>query len=223
MSENVIRILLADDHAVLRAGLRVLLNSEPDMEVVGEASNGTEALERIDSVRPNVVVLDLSMPGLSGLDIIERITSDHPQTRVLVLTMHDDKQYILHVLQAGGAGYVLKSGADTELIDAIRHVAQGHSYLYPEATQVLLEAYRGDEKDEPEADDLELLSDREREVLIFTALGYSSREIGETLYLSPKTVDTYRQRVMDKLHLESRADLVKYALKKKLIDSDTLP
>ena len=121
---------------------------------------------------------------------------------------------------------MLKSGADTELIDAIRHVAQGHSYLYPEATQVLLEAYRGDqsdEKDEPGADDLELLSDREREVLIFTALGYSSREIGETLYLSPKTVDTYRQRMMDKLHLESRADLVKYALKKKLIDSDTLP
>lgn len=225
MTENVIRILLADDHAVLRAGLRMLLNSEHDMSVVGEASDGNAALEQIDALQPDVVVLDLSMPDVGGLDIIEHVTTEYPKTRVLVLTMHADKQYILHVLQAGGAGYVLKSGADTELIDAIRHVASGGSYLYPEATQVLLEAYRdrSEEKDESEDDSLELLSEREREVLTFTALGYSSREIGKMLYLSPKTVDTYRQRVMDKLQLNSRADLVQYALKKKLMDSDTLP
>lgn len=224
MTETDIRILLADDHAVLRAGLRALLNSEADMRVVAEAGDGHEALAQIEAERPDVVVLDLSMPELSGLDIIEEITSNYPETRVLVLTMHADKQYILHVLQAGGAGYVLKSSADTELINAIRHVSKGNSYLYPEATQVLLEAYRDQADDpEPETDSLDLLSDREREVLTLTALGHSSREIGEMLYLSPKTVDTYRQRVMAKLQLDSRADLVHYALKKKLLDSDDLP
>ncbi len=225
MSETQIRILLADDHAVLRAGLRVLLNSERDMAVVGEASDGAETLQQIELMRPDVVVLDLTMPGMSGLDIIDHITTNYPQTRVLVLTMHADKQYILHVLQAGGAGYVLKSGADTELIHAIRHVAQGKSYLYPEATQVLLDAYRDqtDDNESPETDTLDMLSDREREVLTLTALGYSSREIGEMLYLSPKTVDTYRQRLMDKLRLDSRAELVQYALKKNLLDGDSLP
>lgn len=223
MTPTEIRILLADDHAVLRAGLRALLNSEPDMCVVAEAGDGREALQQIEAERPDVVVLDLSMPDISGLDIIETITTEHPDTKVLVLTMHADKQYILRVVQAGGAGYVLKSSADTELINAIRRVSQGSSYLYPEATQVLLEAYRDQANDpQTETDSMNLLSDREREVLTLTALGHSSREIGEMLYLSPKTVDTYRQRVMSKLQLESRADLVQYALKKKLLDTDDL-
>lgn len=224
MPETEITILLADDHAVLRAGLRALLNSEPDMVVVGEAGDGQDALHQIDIQRPDVVVLDLSMPDVGGLDIIGTITTDYPDTQVLVLTMHADKQYILRVLQAGGAGYVLKSSADTELIDAIRSVAQGNTYLYPEATQVLLEAYRDQTGESPpETDSLDQLSEREREVLTLTALGYSSREIAEMLYLSSKTVDTYRQRVMTKLQLDSRADLVQYALKKKLLSSNDLP
>ena len=216
-----IRILLADDHAVLRAGLKALLNSEPDLTVVGEASNGREALAQIAALRPDVVVLDLMMPEVKGLDIIEDCTQQHPDTRVLVLTMHADTQYIRHVMQAGGAGYVLKSAADTELIAAIRQIAQGNSYLTPGVTNVLLADYR-DQHQEPEEkppSELDLLSDREREVLIMTALGYSSKEMGEMLFISPKTVDTYRQRVMEKLNLERRADLVQYALKHELLET----
>lgn len=221
MTEKMIRILLADDHAVLRAGLRVLLNSESDITVVGEAGDGAETLNAIAAYQPDIVVLDLMMPNVKGLDIIEQITKTYPQTRVLVLTMHADTQYIRHVVKAGGAGYVLKSSADTELIKAIRIVASGSSYLTPAATQVLMSDYR--EQDEPliaseKASGLSLLSDREHEVLVMTALGYSSREIGELLFISPKSVDTYRQRLMEKLHLENRAELVQYALKNGLLE-----
>ncbi|MBK9745673.1 MAG: response regulator transcription factor [Chloroflexi bacterium] len=220
MVNHIIRIVLADDHAVLRAGLRVLLNAEPDINVVGEAGDGEEALHAIAQFQPDIIVLDLMMPNVKGLDIIEQVTQSYPHTRVLVLTMHSDTQYIRHVVKAGGAGYVLKSSADTELIKAIRVVASGGSYLTPEATQVLISDYR--EKDEPASKPvtgLDLLSEREHEVLVMTALGYSSREIGELLFISPKSVDTYRQRLMEKLRLENRAELVQYALKNGLLDS----
>lgn len=218
--DKAIRVLLADDHAVLRAGLRVLLNNEPDIEVVGEAGDGEEALRAIAQMTPDVVVLDLIMPNIKGLDIIEQIIEKHPHTRVLVLTMHADTQYIRHVMKAGGAGYVLKSSADTELIKAIRVVAGGGSYLTPEATQVLISDYRDKPDPAPkEESGLDLLSDREREVLVMTALGYSSREIGELLFISPKSVDTYRQRLMEKLQLENRAELVQYALKNGLLEA----
>lgn len=215
-----IRVLLADDHAVLRAGLRVLLNNEPDITVVGEAGDGERALAAIASLQPDVVVLDLMMPKVKGLDIIEKIVQDYPQTRILVLTMHTETQYIRHVIKAGGAGYVLKSSADTELIEAIRVIAAGRSYLAPEATQVLMSDYR-EQAATPEAAEpapVNPLSEREHEVLVMTALGYSSREIGELLFISPKSVDTYRQRLMDKLHLETRAELVQYALKNGLLE-----
>lgn len=220
MVNQIIRIVLADDHAVLRAGLRVLLNAEPDINVVGEAGDGEEALHAIAQFQPDIIVLDLMMPNVKGLDIIEQISKAYPHTRVLVLTMHAETQYIRHVVKAGGAGYVLKSSADTELIKAIRVVASGGSYLTPEATQVLISDYR--EKDEPASKPvtgLDLLSEREHEVLVMTALGYSSREIGELLFISPKSVDTYRQRLMEKLRLENRAELVQYALKNGLLDS----
>lgn len=221
MTENPIRILLADDHAVLRAGLRVLLNSEPDITVVGEAGDGAETLDAIAQYQPDIVVLDLMMPNVKGLDIIEQIAETYPQTRILVLTMHADTQYIRHVVKAGGAGYVLKSSADTELIKAIRIVASGSSYLTPEATQVLMSDYR-EQEEQPVSSaqqrGLSLLSDREHEVLVMTALGYSSREIGELLFISPKSVDTYRQRLMEKLQLENRAELVQYALKNGLLE-----
>lgn len=218
---QVIRVLLADDHAVLRAGLRVLLNSEPDLQVVSEAGDGAEALKVIEETRPDVVVLDLMMPHVKGLDIIEKIAQQYPETRVLVLTMHAETQYIRRVVQAGGSGYVLKSSADTELIEAIRIVAAGNSYLTPQATEVLLNDYREQSEAETESKSsgMQQLSDREHEVLVMTALGYSSREIGELLFISPKSVDTYRQRLMEKLKLESRAALVQYALNNGLLEA----
>jgi two-component system, NarL family, response regulator NreC len=220
MTENKIRIVLADDHVVLRAGLRALLNSEPDMLVVGEAGDGSEALEQVEQQQPDVLVLDLMMPNVKGIDIIENLTARFPTTRVLILTMHADTQYIRHVLKVGGAGYVLKSSADTELITAIREIAGGRSYLTPEATEILLADYRGqDTAEEPQPPELDLLSEREREVLVMAALGYSSREIGELLSISPKSVGTYRQRLMEKLNLESRAELVQYALRNGLLES----
>lgn len=218
--DQVIRVLLADDHAVLRAGLRVLLNNEPDIEVIGEAGDGEEAVRVITQLKPDIVVLDLMMPKVKGLDIIEQITTTHTKTRVLVLTMHSDKQYIRHVVKAGGAGYVLKSSADTELINAIRVVAGGGSYLTPEATLVLISDYREKEDATTKKESgLDLLSEREHEVLVMAALGYSSREIGELLFISPKSVDTYRQRLMEKLRLENRAELVQYALKNGLLEA----
>lgn len=220
MNEAKIRIVLADDHTVLRAGLRALLNSEPDMLVVGEAGDGSEAIIQVEQHQPDVLVLDLMMPNVKGLDIIESITTSHPGTRVLILTMHADTQYIRHVLKVGGAGYVLKNSADTELINAIREIASGNSYLTPEATEILLADYRGQDTEEtPAPSELDLLSEREREVLVMAALGYSSREIGELLSISPKSVGTYRQRLMDKLNLETRAELVQYALKNGLLES----
>ncbi len=220
MTDRIIRIVLADDHAVLRAGLRVLLNAEPDISVVGEAGDGAEALRAIALHQPDIIVLDLMMPNVKGLDIIEQVTQSYPHTRVLVLTMHADTQYIRHVMKAGGAGYVLKSSADTELITAIRVVASGNSYLTPEATQVLISDYRDKDEPHPKTDTgLGLLSEREHEVLVMTALGYSSREIGELLFISPKSVDTYRQRLMEKLQLENRAELVQYALKNGLLEA----
>ncbi len=218
--EEPIRVILADDHAVLRAGLRVLLNNEPDITVVGEAGDGEQALAAIGKLQPDIVVLDLMMPNVKGLDIIEKIVQDYPKTRILVLTMHTDTQYIRHVVKAGGAGYVLKSSADTELIEAIRVIASGNSYLTPEATQVLMSDYREQDSASSAAEEigLSLLSEREHEVLVMTALGYSSREVGELLFISPKSVDTYRQRLMEKLQLESRAELVQYALKNGLLE-----
>ncbi len=214
-----INILLADDHAVLRAGLRALLNAEPDMSVVGEAGDGDSAIRQVKNLSPDVVVLDLSMPGMNGLDVLEHITAVYFDTKVLVLTMHTEKQYIVRVIEAGGAGYVLKSAADRDLVDAIRQVHRGKTYLYPEAAQVLLDHYRQQaSRSAAPQDELDSLSEREREVLTLTAQGYSSREIGEKLIISPKTVDTYRQRLMEKLELHNRVALVQYALRKGLLD-----
>lgn len=205
-----IRVLLADDHAILRAGLRALLDAEPDMTVVGEAANGEEAVQQTRGLGPDVVVMDISMPVMDGLEATRRITADLATTRVLVLTMHAEQQYLLKVLEAGGSGYVLKRSADTELMEAIRTVHRGEAFLYPSATRLLLEAYQKGDRSHPPA--AGKLSEREAEVLRLTAEGYSNSEIGGQLYLSPKTVDTYRQRIMEKLGLHHRAELVRYAL-----------
>lgn len=221
MNTASIRVLLADDHAVLRAGLRALLNGEPNIIVIGEAGNGRETLEQVHLLQPDIVVLDLMMPEVKGIDIIDQLVQEYPHTRILVLTMHADTEYIRRVAMAGASGYVLKSSADTELIQAIREVAAGKSYLTSEATKALLEDYRG--RTSPAVPSPEPahnnLSEREHEVLVMTALGYSSKEVGDMLFISPKTVDTYRQRVMEKLNLESRAELVQYALKHGLLET----
>src|SRR5579884_1966487 len=211
-----IRVLLADDHAVLRAGLRALLAGEPDMEVVGEAEDGEDAIVQVERLRPDVVVLDIAMPRLNGLDAIQRIRALNLPCKVLVLTMHAEEQYLLQVLRAGGAGYVLKASADTELMEAIRTVHRGEVFLYPSATALLLKDYRGRIGGD-EDDHYDDLSEREREVLALTAAGYTNQEIADKLIISAKTVDTYRSRIMEKLNLHHRSELVKFPLRHGLL------
>ncbi|HEU5326619.1 MAG: response regulator [Thermomicrobiales bacterium] len=212
-----IRVLLADDHGILRAGLRALLGGEADMEVVGEAADGEEAVERATELDPDVVVLDIAMPRLDGLEATRRIRDRGLHAKVLILTVHAEERYLLPVLRAGGAGYVQKSGADTDLLDAIRTVARGDAFLYPGATRLLLADYLGREGEG--RDRGRDLSERERQVLALTAEGYSAQEIGDRLILSPKTVETYRERAMHKLGLRRRADLVHFALRSGLLQS----
>jgi two-component system response regulator NreC len=217
MSERI-RILLADDHAVLRAGLRALLSAEPDMEVVGEAGDGEEAVRQAALLRPDVVVMDIAMPGGGGLQATRAIRALGLPCKVLILTMHAEEQYLLPVIEAGGSGYVLKAGADSDLIEAIRIVHRDEVFLYPSAAKMLLSKYL----ERVDADDAAYdgLTPREREVLRLTAEGYTGQEIAERLVLSPKTIDTYRQRVMEKLNLHHRSELVKYALRKGLLRAD---
>jgi two-component system response regulator NreC len=210
MIPDKIRVLLADDHAVLRGGLRALLSLEPDMDVVGEVSTGEEAVERVRALRPHVVVMDLAMPGMGGMEATRQVMALNLGTRVLILTSHAEEEYLLPVLEAGASGYVQKTSADRDLILAVRTVARDEVFLYPSATRLLLRGYKT--AGHGENDPLHDLSEREREVLKLTAEGYGSGEIGKKLYLSPKTVDTYRSRLMQKLGLTHRAELVRFAL-----------
>lgn len=218
MAEKKIRILLVDDHPVLRSGLDALLALEPDMEVVGQASTGEEGIEKTRLLRPDVVVMDLAMPGIGGLEATRRIGELGLGARVLVLTSQAEEEFLLPVLEAGGSGYVRKTSADEDLIRAIQTVSRDEVFLYPNATKLLLRQYKLAEQ-KGEAGPLEKLSDREREVLGLTAEGYSSGEIGKKLYLSPKTVDTYRARLMQKLGLSHRSELVRLALDTGLLKS----
>jgi DNA-binding NarL/FixJ family response regulator len=212
-----IRVLLADDHAVLRAGLKALLNAEPDIEVVGEAADGQAAVEAAAKTRPDVIVMDIQMPRMSGLEATRVLKSNGVASKVLILTMHAESQYLLPLLEAGGSGYVLKSGADTELIEAIRTVYRGEVFLYPAATKLLVDGYLDRSH---EGDPYDGLTEREREVLKLVAEGYSGTEIAEQLIISPKTVDTYRERIMQKLGLRHRYELVRYALRKGMLKAE---
>ena len=213
-----IRILLVDDHMVVRLGLRALIDGEPDMIVVGEATNGLEAIVQTAALQPDVIVMDISMPEMDGLEATRRIRAEFAGSHILILTVHAQERYLFPVLKAGGSGYVLKSTVDTELLDAIRTVAQGSAFLYPSATKMLLEDYLG-QLQQGTQDAYETLSEREREVLKFLALGYTAKEVADKLALSPKTVETYRTRIMEKLNLHSRADLVQYALARGLLST----
>ena len=215
----MIRILLVDDHAILRSGLSALLELESDMEVVGEVGTGEEAIERVRALEPGVVVMDLDMPGMGGLEATRQIAALGLGTRVLVLTSHSEAEYLLAVLEAGGSGYVQKTKADEDLIAAIRVVARDEVFLYPSAAKLLLQGFRG-KGSRGEEDPLERLTEREREVLGFTAEGFSSAEIGKKLFISPKTVDTYRSRIMEKLGLHHRSELVRFALQQGLLKAE---
>lgn len=218
---NKIRVLLADDHAVLRAGLKVLLSSEPDIEICGEAENGSEAVAHSQELLPDVVVMDLRMNGteLDGIEATRTIAAMPNGPRVLVLSMYDDPAFMDQALAAGAAGYARKRDADTDLLSAIRAVARGEAYLAPALTTVMLRRISEPDGDEggPERD----LSVREVEVLRQLALGYNNRQIAETLGLSVKTVETYKARVMDKLGVHGRAGLVRYALTHGLLADQT--
>jgi two-component system response regulator NreC len=214
------RILLADDHAVLRAGLRLLLNNQPEFEVIGEASSGIEALTLAESLQPDLILLDLSMPGLGGLDALPALRRYAPSARILILTMHDDPEYLRQALKSGAAGYVLKKAADVELLSAARAVSRGEVYVHPSMTRSLLEDLIPQVEASDELEEWNGLSDREQEVLRQVALGHTSAEIAEKLNLSVKTIETYRARGMEKLHLSNRASLVRFALRNKLISPE---
>jgi two-component system response regulator NreC len=206
-----VRVVIADDHTIFRAGLKALLQAESGIDVVGEAADGAEAVELARALKPDVIIMDLSMPGTNGLDATRRIAALGLGTHVLVLTVHAEEEYLVPVVEAGASGYLTKTSADRDLVEALRVVSRGEVYLPPSATTLLLQQYRKTEADgEPS---LKALSPREREVLALTAEGFSSREIGKQLFISPKTVDTYRARIMEKLGLNHRSELVRYALK----------
>jgi two-component system, NarL family, response regulator NreC len=218
--ESRIRVLLADDHTVLRAGLRLLLSQEADIDVVGEAANGREAVDLTQSERPDVVVMDLTMPVMDGFEATRLIRRQMPETRVLILTMHDSQEYLFRVLETGGSGYVPKRAADTELIGAIRAVANDEAFLTIGSYQRLAEDYLARVRRGEETSKFERLTEREQEVLQKIAAGYTNQEIANHLVISVKTVETHRAHILDKLDLHTRADLVAYALRHGLLDAE---
>ena len=212
-----IRILIADDHTLLRNGICALLEDEQDMIIVGETDNGREAVRLADQLKPNVVLMDIAMPMLNGLEATRQIKHEHPEINVLVLTMYDHEEYFRQMLEVGASGYIIKRAAATELVSAIRAVYNGEAVLSPAITRLVLEDYLNrdirSDKDDPNA-----LSSREREVLQLIAEGKTSREIADILHLSVKTVQSHRTSLMQKLDLHDRGDLIKYAIQKKIIE-----
>jgi len=205
------RVLLADDHAILRAGLALLVGAQSDLEVVGEAGDGVEALEKIRKVKPDVVILDLTMPRMNGFEVLREVVRDFPHTKVLVLTMHDDQAYGRSLLAAGALGYVTKKAADRELLTAIRTVREGRQFVDITQAEALLPRH------------VAPLSPREREVLELVARGHTHQEIADRLALSIKTVETYLSRLTTKLGLHRRAELVRYAMETGILDRETAP
>jgi len=212
MNEKRIRILLADDHAVMRSGLRLLIDNQADMEVVGEAGDGLQAVDQSTALQPDVVVLDLTMPLMDGLTCLCQIRERTPQTRVLVLTMHADEQYLRDALARGASGYVVKQAADQEVLSAIRAVMRDEMYIHPSMTKALLGEWVDPTAGARGADPASALSEREMQVIKQVARGHTNHEIAEKLSLSVKTVETYRSRAMEKLGLSGRAALVRYAM-----------
>ncbi|ASS74128.1 DNA-binding response regulator [Tumebacillus algifaecis] len=214
-----IRLLIADDHAIVRSGLSMLLGAQSDMEVIGTAADGKEAFDKALELRPDIVLMDLSMPpGENGLSATARLKEAAPQIDILVLTMHDDEEYLFRVLQAGASGYILKSAPDLDLINAIRTVHVGAAYLHPTATKSLITEFLQRVQKGQDVENFHVLTDREQEILQYIAKGYSNKEIAEQLIVSVKTVETHKAKIMEKLQMRTRPELVRYALKKGLLD-----
>src|SRR5688500_14891328 len=208
MIDDVIRVVLADDHSVVRAGLKAVLGVAKDIEVIGEAKTGLEAVMLAERFKPDVIVMDLSMPEMDGTAATKEIIAKGLSTRVLTLTMHAEEDYLIPLLEAGAAGYLVKSAADRDLVDAVRAVARGDVYVRPAAARILAKGLTRKDPVRAERDRFEKLTDREKDVLRLTAQGFSAPEIGERLFISPKTVDTYKQRIHEKLGLSHRSDYV---------------
>jgi DNA-binding NarL/FixJ family response regulator len=214
-----IKVLLAEDHTIVRKGLRALLEKETTLEVVGEARDGRESLKKTEELSPDVVVMDISMPGLNGLEATRQIKKRFPRIKIIILTVHANEEYILQTLQAGAQGYLIKSAAPIDLISAIQAVMKGDSYLSPSISRVVIEDYIRQTKkmSEREKEPLEILSRREREVLQLIAEGYTNKEIADSLYISTKTVDTHKVHLKEKLKISHTAGLIQCAIRKGLI------
>ena len=208
------KVLLVDDHVIVRQGLKALLSDEPDMEVVGEANNGREALEKLAALEPDVILMDISMPGLNGIEATRQIKQRYPDVKVVILSMHANEEYVFQVLQAGAAGYVLKLSDSMEVLTAIRAALSGGSFLSPPISRTVINDYVRRAEARGQGSDLDLLTSREREVLQLLAEGRSNRDIAEELSISIKTVESHRSNIMNKLEVSSKAELIKYALRK---------
>ncbi len=220
MGENRIRVLIADDHDIVRAGIRLLLEGQADIEVIGEARDGAESVTLAGSLLPDVVLMDISMPEISGIDATKSIKQAHPDVEVVGLTMHADDRYFFQLLKAGASGYVVKGGAPHELLEAVRAAARGEAYIHPSLAPKLIKDYvaRADAGDRDAA--MGGLTPREQEVLQLIVDGLTSREIAERLVISANTVERHRANIMDKLNLHNRAELVRYAIARGLVEID---
>lgn len=213
------KIVIADDHAVVRSGFAMILNFQDDMEVVATAADGIEAYKMVAKHNPDILLMDLSMPpGESGLIATAKINEDFPNTKIIILTMYDDEEYLFHVLKNGARGYVLKNSPDEQLVSAIRMVYQGGIYIHPKIATSLVREFINNDQRVDESNPYQILSTREIEILPLVAKGYGNKEIAEMLHISVKTVEAHKAKLMDKLNLKTRPELVEYALKKKLLD-----
>jgi len=212
-----IRLLLVDDHAVVRSGLRMLLASEADVEIVGEAGSGSEAVSAAGSARPNVILMDIGLPDMTGIEAARVIKAKFPTIYIVALTIHEDEEYFFKMLEAGASGYVPKRAAPEELLTAIRAASKGEVYLYPSLAKLLVKDYLSQEREQENKPTLDGLTDREQEVLSLLAEGATNDEIASSLVISPKTVERHRENIMHKLNLHSRAELVRYAIRKGII------
>jgi len=216
------RVLLAEDHTIVRKGLRSLLDKETGIEVVGEAEDGRKAIVKAEKLHPDVVVMDIAMPGLNGLEATRQIKKRFPDIKIIILTMHTNEEYVLQTLKAGASGYLVKKAAPAELISAINAINKGNSFLSPSISRTVIDEYLRRSKEISEGEEgFEQLTVREREVLQLIAEGRKTREIAERLYISIKTVETHKAHIMDKLDIHSTAELTRYAIRKGIISSDT--
>jgi len=213
------KVLIADDHALVREGIRMILSKEPDFEVVGEASDGQQALNLVETLSPNVVVMDLSMPGMGGIEATQLLKVRHPQIAVLALTMHEDESFVFRLLRAGALGYVLKRAAAQDLVQAVRAAARGESFLYPSVAQKVVADYLKRVEAGEDRNRYDGLTEREKEILTLIAGGLSNQQIAQKLFVSIKTVQTHRAHIMEKLNLHDRTELVRYAIRKGLIEA----